>query len=418
MKSLELKKDIYWVGALDPDLRIFDIIMYTPYGTTYNSYVVKGSEKTAVIETVKEQFFEQYLERLKSLNVDIANIDYIVVNHTEPDHAGSVAKLLELSKNAKVIGSTPALKFLKKIANRDFESIVANDGDTISLGNKTLKFISAPFLHWPDSIYTYVEEDNIIFTCDSFGSHYCNPDMYNDLNANEEQYMEALKYYYDCIMGPFKPYVLKAINKIQDLKIDMICNGHGPILRKEPWKIVELYRQWSTPKANDREEGIVTISYVSAYGYTEQLAKKIAEGIHSTGKFDIRLYDVIYHDKNKIVEDISNSDGILFGSPTINGELLEPIRDLLTKLNPLVHGGKVAAGFGSYGWSGEAVPHIENRLKELRMKIQPGLKIVFKPSPADLEKAYEFGVEFGNRILVKLGRLSPEKLMTVGGEGK
>jgi flavorubredoxin len=416
MKSLELKKDIYWVGALDPDLRIFDIIMYTPYGTTYNSYVVKGSEKTAVIETVKEQFFEQYLDRLKSLDVDINNIDYIVVNHTEPDHAGSVAKLLELSKNAKVVGSTPALKFMKKIANREFKSIVANDGDVLSLGNKSLKFISAPFLHWPDSIYTYVEEDSLLFTCDSFGSHYCNPHMFNDLNPNEEQYMEALKYYYDCIMGPFKPYVLKAIDKIKNLKIDMICNGHGPILRDDPWKIVDLYKQWSTPIIREGNTGKVTISYVSAYGYTTQLANKIAEGIHSTGEFDIKLYDVIYHDKDKIVEDISDSDGILFGSPTINGDLLEPIRELLTKLNPLVHGSKVAAGFGSYGWSGEAVPHIENRLKELKMKIQPGLKINFKPSEDDLQKAYDFGVEFGRKILVKQGKLSADELAVTGGK--
>ena len=410
MKSLELKKDVYWVGALDPELRIFDIIMYTPYGTTYNSYVVKGSEKTAVIETVKVQFFEQYLERLQSLDVDITKIDYIVVNHTEPDHAGSVAKLLELSKNAKLVGSAPALRFMKKIANREFESITVGDGNSLSLGNKTLKFISAPFLHWPDSIYTYLEEDAVLFTCDSFGSHYCNAEMFNDLNPNEDQYMEALRYYYDCIMGPFKPYVLKAIDKIKDLKIDMICNGHGPILRENPWRIVELYKAWSTPKPLNRDKGKITISYVSAYGYTEQLAQKISEGICSTGDFDISLYDVIYHDKGKIVEEISESDGILFGSPTINGDLLEPIRDILTKLNPLVHGGKVAAGFGSYGWSGEAVPNIENRLKELRMKIQPGLKINFKPSEEDLQKAFEFGVEFGKRVLVKLGKLTTEAL--------
>lgn len=404
MKSLHLKNDIYWVGALDPDLRIFDIIMYTPYGTTYNSYVVKGSEKVAVIETVKVQFFDQYLERLKSMDIDVTKIDYIIVNHTEPDHAGSVAKLLDLSKNAKVIGSTPALRFLKKIANRDFESINANDGDTISLGNKTLRFISAPFLHWPDSMYTYVEEDNILFTCDSFGSHYCSEAIFNDLNPNEEHYMEALRYYYDCIMGPFKSYVLKAIAKIENLKLDMISTGHGPILRENPRRIVELYREWSTPTKKDSDKAKVTISYVSSYGYTEQLANTIAEGIKSTGDFDITLYDVIHHEMDIIINDIAESDGILFGSPTINGDLLEPIRNVLTKLNPLVHGGKVAAGFGSYGWSGEAVPNIENRLKELRMKIQPGLKVVFKPSEQDLKAAFDFGVEFGNRVLAKLGK--------------
>ncbi|MDP4089001.1 MAG: FprA family A-type flavoprotein [Bacillota bacterium] len=408
MKSLELKKEVFWVGALDPGLRIFDIIMHTPYGTTYNSYVVKGSEKTAVIDTVKVQFFDQYLERLKSLDVDITKIDYIIVNHTEPDHAGSVAKLLELSRDAKVVGSTPALKFMKKIANRDFESITVGDGNFLDLGGRTLRFISAPFLHWPDSIYTYLEEEKLLFTCDSFGSHYCSPAMFNDLNPNEEQYMEALRYYYDCIMGPFKSHVLKAIEKIKVLEIDMICTGHGPILRENPWRVVELYREWSSPRENN-ERGKVTISYVSAYGYTEQLAREIAEGIRSTGDFDIALYDIIHHDKAEIVREISKSDGILFGSPTINGDMLEPVRDLLTKLNPLVHGGKISAAFGSYGWTGEAVPNIENRLKELRMKIQPGMRIIFKPSEEDLKKAFDFGSEFGTRVLAKLGKLSPQE---------
>lgn len=400
MKSSEIKKDIYWVGALDPDLRIFDIIMYTPYGTTYNSYVVKGSEKTAVFETVKEKFFDQYLERLKSLDIDITKIDYIVVDHTEPDHAGSVAKLLELSKDAKVVGSAPAIKFMKKIANKPFEYIIVNDGDTLSLGNKTLRFVSAPFLHWPDSIYTYVPEDAVLFTCDSFGSHYCSENIFNDLNPNEEQYMEALKYYYDVIMGPFKPHVLKALDKIKDLEIDLICTGHGPVLRDNPQRIIELYREWSTKEPFTDGINRVTISYVSAYGYTAELAEKIAEGINSTGNFQIKLYDIIHHDMEEIVTQIDKSDGILFGSPTINADLLEPVRNLLTKLNPIIHGGKVAGAFGSYGWSGEAVPNMETRLKELRMKlVTPSLKVIFKPSEEDLQNAFNFGKTFGERVI-------------------
>ena len=401
MRSLEVKENIHWVGALDPDLRIFDIIMYTPYGTTYNSYIVKGSEKVAVFETVKEQFFDQYLARLKSLDIDVTKIDYIVVDHTEPDHAGSVAKLLELSPNAKVVGSAPAIKFMEKIANRDIDAIVVSDNDSISLGNKTLKFISAPFLHWPDTIYTYIPEDKTLITCDSFGAHYCFDEVFNDKIANQEQYNEALRYYYDCIMGPFKPYVLKAIDKIKDLDIDVICPGHGPVLREDPWKIVSLYKEWSTPQS-PKEVKKITISYVSAYGYTEELANKISEGIQSVGQFDIKLYNVIHNDLKDIVNDISDSEGILFGSPTIVGELLEPIRDVLAKLNPIIHGGKAAGAFGSYGWSGEAVPRIEARLKELKMKVySPGLRILFKPSPEDLDKAFNFGIGFGETLLGK-----------------
>jgi flavorubredoxin/NADPH-dependent 2,4-dienoyl-CoA reductase/sulfur reductase-like enzyme len=412
MKALEVKKDIYWVGALDPNLRIFDIIMYTPFGTTYNSYVVKGSEKVAVFETVKEKFFDEYLERLKSLDINIEEIDYIVVNHTEPDHAGCIGKLLEIAKDAKVVGSAAAIEFLKGIINTDFQSITVGDGDNISLGNKTLSFISAPFLHWPDSIYTYVEEDKLLITCDSFGSHYCNSDMYNDLNKSQDDYNEALKYYFDCIMGPFKPYVLKAIDKIKDLEVDIICPGHGPILRENPLKIVNKYKEWSLPEETSKDSQ-VTICYVSAYGYTESVAKKIEEGIISNSNFKVNAFDVIHNDISDILDSINKSQGVIFGSPTINGDALEPIWDVLTKLNPIVHGGKVASAFGSYGWSGEAVPNIEDRLKQINLDLYPSMKFNFKPTDKDLKFAFKFGVSFAEKIVEKIKiKNSPVKAST------
>jgi len=409
MKALEVKKDIYWVGALDPNLRIFDIIMYTPFGTTYNSYVVKGSDKTAVFETVKEKFFDEYLERLKSLQIKVEDIDYIVVDHTEPDHAGSVGKLLDIAKNAKVVGSPAAIEFLKGIINKDFEYITVGDGDKISLGNKTLSFISAPFLHWPDSIYTYVEEDKLLITCDSFGSHYSSQAMFNDLNANEANYREALKYYFDAIMGPFKPYVLQAIDKIKDLQIDVICPGHGPILRDDPWNIVNQYKEWSLPeKATEVPE--VTICYVSAYGYTESIAKKIEEGINAKSKYKVNMYDVIHHEMNDILDSIGKSEGIIFGSPTINGDALKPIWDILINLNPIVHGGKVASAFGSYGWSGEGVPNIVDRLKQINLDLYPSMAFNFKPSEEDLNFAYKFGESFAQKIAENIiSRNSPTK---------
>ena len=410
MKSLELKKDIHWVGALDPNLRVFDIIMYTPYGTSYNSYVVKGSEKVAVFETVKAEFFDQYIEKLKNLDVDITKIDYIVVDHTEPDHAGSVAKLLEISPKAKVVGSAPAIKFMKEIANRDFESITVGDGDTIGLGNKTLQFISAPFLHWPDSMYTYIPEDEVLITCDSFGSHYSSEAVINSNVENKENYMEALKYYFDCIFGPYKSFMLNAINKIENLKIDMILPGHGPVLVENPMEIVEYYRTWSTPKIpSANEKMIVTIPYVSAYGYTASLAKKIADGIEAAGNIEVRLFNAIEHELSDIVASINESDGFLCGSPTIVGELLEPIRDILSKLNPIIHGGKLSAAFGSYGWSGEAVPRIETRMKELNMKLYPSLKINFKPSDEELNETFEYGLNFGKVLLGEIDLPTEEK---------
>lgn len=408
MKAIEVKKDLYWVGALDPGLRIFDIIMYTPFGTTYNSYVIKGSKKTAVFETVKERFFDEYLERLESLDIDVTKIDYIVVNHTEPDHAGSVAKLLDVSKNAKVVGSAVAIRFLKAIANREFEYIEVKDKDSIDLGGKTLEFIAAPFLHWPDSMYTYIPEDKTLITCDSFGCHYSTESMFDDKIENYNDYSSALKYYFDGIMGPFKPFVLRAYDKIKDLEIDLVCPGHGPILRDDPWKVINQYKEWSTPIKNDDKN--VVICYVSAYGYTKSLAEKISEGIKNTGDYTVELLDVIYNKQEDVMAKIDSSVGVLFGSPTINSDALKPILDLLNIMNPIVHNAKPSGAFGSYGWSGEAVPNIERRLAELRLDVMtPGLKVNFKPSEEEFVSAYKFGENFGKKIAEHLSNVVKPK---------
>jgi len=395
MKSLKLKNDIYWIGSLDPDLRVFDIIMETEFGTTYNSYFVKGSEKTAVVETVKIKCFDEYLEKLSQLT-DISKLDYIVVNHTEPDHAGAVAKLLEIAKNAKVVGSEAAVRFLKGITNIHFEYIEIENTRTISLGDKTLNFISAPFLHWPDSIYTYVEEDKILFSCDSFGSHYSFDEVLYSKVKNSENYMSALKYYYTAIFSPFKDHVLSAIKKIENLDIDMICTGHGPILDKDPFEIVNIYKEWSTDKKKSKKS--VIIPYVSAYGYTEEIALKIKEGITKNRDISVTLHDMVSADPDKVFEDLYFADGILFGTPTINGDALKPIWDIVTALSPIVHAGKVASAFGSYGWSGEGVPNIVSRLDQLRMKVIEGYSINFKGSDKELEGALEFGRKFAAAV--------------------
>jgi len=398
MKTKQLTKDLYWVGNLDPDLRVFDIIMFTEFGTTYNSYLLKGSEKTAVFETSKAKCFDEYLEKLKELTA-IEDIDYIILDHTEPDHAGAVEKLLELNPNIKLVGSGMAISFLKEICNRDFTSLSVKDGDTISLGNKTLRFITAPNLHWPDSIYTYIEEEKTLVTCDSFGSHYSCENVTNDKVDNYQDYMKATKYYFDCIMGPFKPYVLKAIEKISNLEIEIICPGHGPVLTSEPGKVVELYKEWSTV-VNPNTRKTVVVPYVTAYGYTEMLAEKIAEGIREAGDIDVRLYNLETADMDKVMDEIAFADGVLFGTPTIVGEALKPIWDLTTSMFSGVHGGKFASAFGSYGWSGEGVPHIMGRLSQLRMKLYgEGFKVKFKPNHAQLQNAFDFGFGFGSSIM-------------------
>jgi len=396
MKEINITKGINWIGAIDHDLRVFDIIMYTEFGTSYNSYIIEGSEKTALVETVKHTFTDAYIDFLKN-NKDLTKIDYIIVNHTEPDHVGTVAKLLEYTPNAQIIGSASAIKFLKEIANRPFDSIIAKEGDEISLGDKTLRFIMAPFLHWPDSIYTYAIEDKVLFTCDSFGAHYAFDDVFYSKIEIKDDYNKALKYYFDMIFGPFKKHMLSAIKKIEPLTIDFICNGHGPVLDQNPMEIVAQCKEWATEHKNTPQ---ITIPYVSAYGYTKEIALKIAEGIRSLNSYEVKLFDMVYADEAEVLKEIDLSEGVLFGSPTINGDALLPIMSLLIKLGPIEHGGKLAAAFGSYGWSGEGVENLSRRMKELKFRVLKGIRVNFKPTQEDLTNAYEFGQEFV-RILTK-----------------
>lgn len=400
-KHLKIHSDLYWVGALDPKLRVFDIIMETEFGTTYNSYVLKTDEGFILFETVKDKFFDQYLEKLQAI-IDVSNIKYIVVNHTEPDHAGSVAKLLDYATEATVIGSAQAIKFLNQIVNAPFKSQVAKDNDTLCLGNKTLRFINAPFLHWPDTMYTYIVEDKTLITCDSFGAHYCDERILKSaLPAElESDFLSSYKYYFDMIMGPFKPSVLSALDKIKDLELDYICPGHGMVLEKSNMdKYIELYRTWAAPIKRDKPS--IVIGYVSSYGYTEQLAYQIKSAIESTThEVDVLFYDLSTVDLKVVLDEIALCKGFLLGSPTIVADTLPQMWQLLSSLNPYIHKGIKASCFGSYGWSGEGVKNIHQRLSQLRLSlaIEP-LSVVFKPSEDELKKAFDFGIEFANKVL-------------------
>ena len=397
MKTLRLKDDLFWAGILDKDLRVFDIIMYTEFGTTYNSYILKCGDKTVLFETAKAKFYDEYKKTL-SETLKFSDIDYIVVDHTEPDHAGSIVKILEENPRAKIIATPVAIGFLKNIVNRDFYSIPVKDGEEIKIGNKTLKFFVVPNLHWPDTMYTYIVEDKVLVTCDSFGSHYAHEGILRSTVTDEEGYMRATKYYFDNILGPFKqPYMTEALKVVRSLDIDMICPGHGPVLDSHIPELLAIYDEWCKIPTN--EKTTVVIPYVSAYGYTGQIAEKIAEGIKEAGDIDVKTYDMVTADAAEVAGQIGAADGILFGTPTILGEALKPIWDLTTSMFPPVHGGKLASAFGSYGWSGEGVPHIIERLKQLRLRVVDGYRVRFKPSEKELEEATEFGYNFGLKLL-------------------
>ncbi len=400
MSKFELKPGFFFTGALDHDLRVFDIIMYTEYGTTYNSYVLKTENHTVLFETAKAKCLDSWLEKVGEI-APLESVDYLVVSHTEPDHSGSVERLLELNPRLKIVATPCAIGFLKEIVNRDFYSIPVKDGQTLTLDDKTLEFIVVPNLHWPDTMYTYLREDKILVTCDSFGSHYACDGILSSAVTDQEGYWKATKYYYDCIIGPFKSFMLDALERVRPLELDLICPGHGPVLDRDIPQMLDTYTQWSTV-INPNPKPTVIIPYVSAYGYTGQLAQAIAQGIAQAGDIDVRSYDMVSADAAQVAQELLFADGFLLGTPTIVGEALKPIWDLTTGMFAATHGGKLASAFGSYGWSGEGVPHIMERLKQLKLKTVEGFRVRFKPSEEQLAQAREYGAEFGRQLLENL----------------
>ncbi|EGC91741.1 MBL fold metallo-hydrolase [Turicibacter sanguinis] len=402
MESLKLAENVYWLGVQDHDLEVFDVVMETKYGTSYNSYFVKGEEKVALFDTVKAPYFDDYLKKIEGL-VSIDKIDYLIVHHTEPDHAGSIEKLIKLNPNLTIIASAVAIRYLRNIVNIDFKSQAVKMNDELDLGGRTLKFISAPNLHWPDTIYSYLVEEEILFTCDSFGSHYAFDEvLMSKLPASKnEDYMDALLNYYNPIFAPFKTYVLKAIASLSNYKIRMICPGHGPVLDARIEEIMNIYKEWSTE--NFSMDKLVVIPFTSAYGYTKIMAETIKEGILMVNpSVEVRLYDLDIKSypelKEQLLQDLYQADAIAIGATTINKDAVPIIWDVLTAMNPVTHGGKFGAAFGSYGWSGEAVDNVHARLTQLKLKMIDPVKLCFKPDEEKLVDVLKLGKAIGRSL--------------------
>lgn len=392
-KIIDVTRDVKWIGILDYDIRTFDIVMHTEYGTTYNSYFINANKK-AIIEVAKEKFSETYLGKLKSLT-NPEEIQYIILDHTEPDHSGSLRILLELAPSATVVGSGTAIRYLEDIVNVPFKSLVVKDGDVLDLGNKTLRFISAPNLHWPDSIYTLLVEDKILFTCDSFGAHYCTPEMFSEFS---DEYAESFKYYFDVIFKPFSRFMLKAIEKIKPLDIDFICPGHGPIHSKNLNKAISLSEKYAgeyIKLTSEKSSRNILITYVSAYGYTKEAAEYIASGIQETEGINVEIADIENIALDELESKIIKADGMLVGSPTINQNTLLPVYKLFALINPIRDKGKLVGAFGSYGWSGEAPKIILENLRLLKLKVyEETAAFKFSPGGPKVEPLKDFGRKF------------------------
>ena len=396
-KIHSVTKDVTWVGVLDPDLVTFDVVMETKYGTTYNSYFINAKKKT-LVETVKEKFWDVYLEKLKKV-VNPEEIEYIILDHTEPDHSGCLANLLQLAKNATVVASGTGIRNLEYLLGFKFKHIAVKDGQTIDLGDKTLQFISAPNLHWPDSIFTYLREDELLFTCDAFGEHYCDENVFNDLSGDFD---EAFKYYFDVIMSPFSKFVIQAIEKIRPLKIWSICTGHGPVLRENWQKYVDLSEKYALEVLENPKPNTVLIAYVSAYKNTGIIAERIAEGIRQAGDVEVDLCDIEKLTLREIEKKIIHSSALILGCPTFNQNILLPVYQVFSILNPIRDRGKLAGAFGSHGWSGEGTRLITTTLSNLKLKvIEETLDVKFTPHKDDLERCIAFGKSFGAKLLGK-----------------
>ncbi|MCY6959048.1 FprA family A-type flavoprotein [Clostridium brassicae] len=392
MSAIELKDNVYWVGVKDYELEVFDIIMKTERGTTYNSYLI-DDDKVAIIDSVKDGFLEESIGNIKEIIGD-RKVDYIIVQHTELDHSGALKRMLEIYPEAVIVASQAAINYLKEILNTDFKFKNALSLGELSLGEHTLKFISAPNLHWPDTMFTYINEKNILFTCDVTGAHYCPEDILNDPHGNE--YLKEFKYYFDVIMGPFKKFVLVALEKIRDLDIEIIAPSHGLIhTGKYVKEVIDLYKEFSKEQPVEKN---VQIFYISAYHNTEKMAEYLCKKINEKG-IKTEVHEITSMDLDKALNLVNKASGILIGSPTINQDAVEPAWRLLTSISLIPNRGKAAAAFGSYGWSGEGVPMMMERLKSMKFKIiDEGFRFKFVPDDKEYKIADEFVEKFINII--------------------
>ena len=417
MSVNQISENIYSVGVLNPALRIFDIVMKTDYGTSYNAYLIKNGKnngKTALVETVHARFFGEYLGNIKSILGDTPP-DYLIMNHNEPDHSGSVAKLTEIYPDITVIESKAGAIYLKNIVNKDVKIKTVSDNETLDLGGELdkLKFIIAPFLHWPDSMFTYFEKDKTLFTCDFLGSHFCEPTVFDYNIKYPKEYESAFLYYYTAIFEPFKPYVLSGLDKIKDIDVKTACPSHGPVLTDyinyiNNIECIEycgrldyakkMYAEWSKPHKNETEQ--IPIFFCSAYRNTEMLASRIKSGIQEIKtNADVCIYDINEHDMIVLSQILHSSDAFLIGSPTINRDAVAPVWNLINTIDAVSMKDRPCAVFGSYGWSGEGCPNLISRLQGLKMKVfGDPCRCQFIPSETELTAAVEFGREFARSL--------------------
>ncbi len=394
--SIQVVENVHWVGVRHPDLKVFDDLFPTRNGTTYNSYLIQGAEKTALIDTVKAPFVDEFFSKVGE-HIDPAKVDIIVVNHTEPDHSGAVIKVIEKNPNVQIYCSKAAENFLKQLLNRSFNAVIVNDGDEVDLGGKTLRFILAPYLHWPDTIFTYLVEDELLFPCDAFGAHYC-PDKLFDDEINE--FYTDFHFYFDCIVRPFKDKVRDALKKCEGLPIKMVCPSHGPIRRSSGQFAIESYARWCAAPSNSGKPKAL-LAVLSSHGNTRDMAKVIETELFAQG-VDVTTFALSDMRDDDYRDALEQADVLVIGTPTIQRDAPPQVWHALSLISSVTPKAKLAAVFGSFGWSGEAVKMVEQRLTGLKYKlVADGVTFRFSPTRENMDSCRQFAEQIAGAVLTE-----------------
>ncbi len=397
MQVYEVKKDIYWVGAVDWLVR--DFHGYSTYkGTTYNAFLM-FDEKTVLFDTVKHNLCSDLVHRIRTL-MDPEKIDYIVVNHVEMDHSGSLPEIVELVKPEKIICSKMGHKnLLAHFHQPDWPYHVVENGETISVGKRSITFLETRMLHWPDSMFSYIPEERLLISSDAFGQHFGTSERFDD-EVDQSELMYQAKKYYANILYLYSPQVRKLLKSVAEagIEIDMIAPDHGIIWRKDPGKILKAYDDWSHHRGTRK----ALVIYDTMWHSTEKMAKAVADGLESTG-VSVKLLDLAVNHRSEIVTDVIDAKGICLGCPTLNNGLLPRMAGFLMYLRGLRPAQKFGFAFGSYGWSGESVKHLTRAMEDWKFDlINDGIKVKYVPTHDDLKACREAGQIMGQKIIDSL----------------
>ncbi len=393
MVKVTLKDGVYWVGVIDWNIRDFHGYI-TNRGSTYNAYLIQD-EKTALIDTVKHQFSEELVRKIKEV-IPFEKIDYIIVNHVEMDHSSSLPEIAKLAVNAKILSSVRGKDELIEHYGKEFERVeTVKSGDEVKLGGKTLRFVEAPMLHWPDSMFTYLVEDKILMPNDAFGEHLASSERFDD-EVDQHILMEEATMYYANILMPLSPLIVRKIQEViaMHIPIDIIAPSHGIIWRKDPMKIVNAYLDWSQNATKNK----IVIVFDTMWNSTDKMARAIGEGAASLG-VDVKLLKLRSYAISEAMTEILDAKAVVVGSPTLNNQMFPTLSSFLTYATGLKPKNKLWTFFGSYGWGGGAVKGMAKVAKDAGFNVvEPGLEIKFVPDEEDLKKCFEFGQQTAQKI--------------------